>query len=215
MNAEISKLEAALLNLEEARLPLFNKIDEYNSLASAEMSRQIAALPGARTIIVRVIPASFYCGVLQEGVMVDGAVSAEMNTGNVEGIVRNIEGKYQGEKVPFLKKIFPLVGQEARLQRELCRHTVVTPVKEDHPHTHAYLFIARESGIYVAHVKYSSGAFIQRQVAGVNQLPALKEQVDCNKFEVTHPSRLAGEAYMGEFAAKHVYEKMKNTKTEK
>lgn len=210
MNTKISTLEAALLNLDGARLPLLDKLNELNSLIAAEISSNVADLPGTERVLVRAIPVKYNGVGISDSVIVEGSGNEHSDFKRVREVSIEVQEKYQPQKSPMIEKILLLGVREDDLQRELCSHTVVTPLRENHPHSHAYLLVIRESAIYIANVKYTNGSIIKRAGAVPDLLPSLKEGIDCNKFEVTHESRLASEDYMTEFAARRVFEKARS-----
>jgi hypothetical protein len=207
MNNEISRLEAELLNIEEAMQPVLAKLNEYNSLAAAEVSRRISGLPGSECIMVRSQPARYDGVGIHAGLIVEGRADARIDIQKAKDVVLEVEKEYEARKEQFIGKILRLGLKQNFLQHELCQHTVVSMVREDHPHPHAYLLIVREGAVYIANVKYSDGKIIKRAGAVPELLATLKRDIDCNIFEVTHESRLASKDYMTEFSARRVYDK--------
>ncbi len=207
MNPEISKLEAALLNLDETRLPLLSKINEYNSLAAAETSRRLVGLPGAERVMVKVVPHIYTVTEFIDGISVECSGKEKIDLEKMKELASKVQKEYAARKSPIIDKMRDIAFKEDILQKKLCEYTVIIPVKDDHPHSHAYLFVVREDIIYISHVKYEDGAIFERAVKSEKLLPSLKSEIDCNKFEVTHPSRLAAKNYMTAVAASHVSKK--------
>lgn len=217
MNQEISKLEAALLNIESSQQPLLDKITEYDNQAAATISRKLVDLPDIKRIATRAIPALYDGLSVTHGVSIAGPGKTPENKEDVHRISRRELDKYLPQKEKLVEKILELGEKTNDIQIRLSCYTVITPLSEDTSSDHAHLFVVRETGIYLAKVIRGHEIAIPVSVVELNALPMLKKTMLCNTYEITHPSRLAGIIYMTAFATRRVHEKMeqKNTKTGK
>lgn len=203
MNAEISRLEAVLLNLRDAQKPLVDKMNEYNALISADVSKMVSSVQGAVRVVVRANPVNGSIFGLSSSISIEGEFENPDAINRINEIVKKASAPYNDKKAELAEAFSELAEKEHKLHVCLANYTRINQLY-DNPGSHSHLIVVRDK-VLCMKFDYGSREAVLEGFATLDMSELAKERVSmCTAYEITHPSALADAAYMAEFAINRI-----------
>ena len=207
MDAEISRLEAALLNLNDSKQQIAEQINCQNNELAAELSREAGKVTGSKRVVVRTVPVQIIGPALTDGILFEGSGEKQDSKTIYEfdRLYSDLREKYRPAREKILKKLTSFIEEENDRQKELAKFIELTSIRpQNDSDTHAHLYAIRGEAVYTARLFFDIGLLVPDD--NIYKLSAADElkNIDCLVYEVSHKSKLAFPGHMIKEASERI-----------
>jgi len=212
MDAEISKLEADLLNLRDAKQPLVDRFDAIVREHAAELSKKLSDIPGTKMVTVCAMRYEESTNYHDNGICLYGSFARIEDAAQIAEVCKSLDAKYGPKRVPIKSRLSVQDKNEKDLLSGLVKFTEISPIREDKKDDHAHIFVVRQPIVYTRMLIYDLGLALSDPLPITPEIMEKFKQIGkCNTYEVTNPSRLAEVVGMFDYATKYIVEKRKES----
>lgn len=210
MSKEVSRLEAELLKIHEARTQAMKELSMHYSIIAADISRQTASIKGMQQVIVKTLPPSDTGYSISDLMIIEGQ-GENCSLKKIAAIAVETRSKHDNTTNKLVERVVDLKGQESECQNRLLAYTQIKRIRLTSAPV-AEIIVVQDNKLYPGLIYFTLSTIIRpvETALDISKFDTLKNH-KVTAYEVRHPSRLADPQMMFSRGIEHaikIYSKM-------